>query len=328
MNPLKDKTVVVTGATGFIGGHLAQRLAVDEGAVVTGTGRDLSKVPFLPAAGVNMVTVDLRDAAAWPSVLAGQEIVFHAAAWLGSHGQGEEAATINVEATGQLVRLAAAAGVKRFVHISSIAIYGVPRQPVITEDTLFNEENDLYGRTKAAGEQLALTLGQELGIEVVVIRPGMVYGPRAIGWSVRMVQLVQKRVPVIYGGGRGHAYPIYIDNLVDGLLLAATHPAASGQTFNFTDPAVTFKEWFSYYGRMCGRKPISMPLFLAHLLVWANDRLGLRLPLSRQRLDYLLAQSSFPTDKAETLLGYYPRVPIAEGMRRTEAWLRQEGYLE
>jgi nucleoside-diphosphate-sugar epimerase len=143
-----------------------------------------------------------------------------------------------------------------------------------------------------------------------------------------VLQLVQKRVPVIYGGGTGHAYPIYIDNLIDGMILAATHPAAVGQAFNFCDPPVTFKEWFAYYGQMCGRKPVAMPLFLARLLVFFNDTLGLGLPLTLERLTYFLIRADFPTTKAQTLLGYQPRVPIAEGMRHTEAWLRQAGYLD
>ena len=328
MNELRGKKVLVTGATGFIGGRLAERLATEEGASVTGTGRDLSKVPFLREAGVNMQSVDLLDEVGMAKVVAGQDVVFHVAAWLGSHGQPQQAEAFNVQATLNLIRLAAAHGVKRFVHTSSIAVYGLPTQPVITEDTPFSDQTDLYGRTKAAGERQALALAQELGLELTVIRPGMVYGPRAIGWSVRMLQLVQKGVPVIYDGGRGHAYPIYIDNLIDGMVLAATQPGAVGEAFNFSDPAITFKEWFGYYGQMCGREPRSLPLFLARSLVILNDLFHLNLPLTRERLNYFLVRAEFPTTKAQQRLGYQPRVPIAEGMRRTETWLRAEGYLD
>lgn len=327
MSELRGKKVLVTGATGFIGGRLAERLATEAGASVTGTGRNLSKVPFLREAGVNLQSVDLLDEAGMAQVVAGQDVVFHVAAWLGSHGQWQQAEAYNVQATVALVRLAAAHRVKRFVHTSSIAVYGIPTQPVITEETPFNDQTDRYGRTKAEGERQALALAQQLGLELTVIRPGMVYGPRALGWSVRMLQLVQKRVPVIYDGGRGHAYPIYIDNLIDGMILAATQPGAVGEAFNFCDAPVTFKEWFGYYGRMCGREPKSMPLFLARLIVTINDLFNLHLPLTRERLNYFLVQSNFPTTKAQQRLGYQPRIPIDEGMRRTEAWLRQEGYL-
>lgn len=327
MGDLSGRKILVTGATGFIGGRLAQRLATEEGAVVTGTGRSLDKVPFLKEAGIKLVAVDLLDEVGMKEALAGQEIVFHVAAWLSKPSEAVKAEAFNVQATAQLVRLAAAQGVKRIVHTSSIAVFGPPTQPITTEETPLNPRSDLYARTKAAGEQRALQLAKESGIELTVIRPGMVYGPRAIGWSVRMLQLVQKRVPVLYGGGKGHAYPIYIDNLIDGMILAATHAAAVGEAFNFSDPPVTFKEWFGYYGQMCGRKPVAMPLFLGRSLAFLSDTLGLGLPLTRERINYFLAQSNFPTTKAETLLGYHPRIPIAEGMRRTEAWLRQEGYL-
>ena len=328
MSELRGKKVLVTGATGFIGGRLAERLATEEGALVTGTGRNLSKVPFLREAGVQLQSVDLCDEVGMAQVVAGQDVVFHVAAWLGSHGQREQAEAFNVQATMRLVRLAAAHGVKRFVHTSSIAVYGIPTRPVITEETPFNDQTDLYGRTKAEGERQALALAPQLGLELTVVRPGMVYGPRAMGWSVRMLQLVQKRVPVIYAGGQGHAYPIYIDNLIDGMILAATQPGAVGEAFNFCDGPVTFKEWFGFYGQMCGREPRSMPLFLARLIVTLNEALNLHLPLTRERLNYFLVCSDFPTTKAQQRLGYQPRVPIAEGMRRTEAWLRQEGYLD
>jgi len=91
---------------------------------------------------------------------------------------------------------------------------------------------------------------------------------------------------------------------------------------------VTFKEWFGYYGQMCGRKPRSLPMFLARFIVTLNDLLKLQMPLTRERLNYFLVRAEFPTTKAQQRLGYQSRVPIAEGMRRTEAWLRAEGYLD
>lgn len=223
----------------------------------------------------------------------------------------------------------AAHGVKRFVHVSSIAAYGLPTRPTISEDNpVDNQQKDLYGRTKAEGEIQARQLAQSAGMELTIIRPGMVYGPRAMGWSVNMLQLVQKRVPVIFNQGQGHAYPIYIDNLIDGLILAATHPVAANEAFNFCDPVVTFRDWFGYYGRMCGRNPVSMRLFVARVFIWISETFSLRLPLTRERLNYFLLQSDFPATKAQHLLGYRPQVTIEEGMHRTEAWLRQEGYLK
>lgn len=326
---LKDKRVLVTGATGFIGGRLAERLAREEGAMVTGTGRNLEAVPFVVEAGVTLQKADLLDEEAMRQAMQGQEIVFHVAAWLGRHGGEQRAYALNVAATALAVRLAAEAGVKRFVYVSSIATYGHPPKVLhVDEDQpLDTEQEVIYGRTKALGEIRAFELGKELGIEVTAVRPGLVYGPRAQSWTINMIKFVCKGVPVIFGDGKGHAYPIFIDNLVDGMLLTAVHPEAAGEAYNLCDPVVTFNEWFSYYGRMCGKKPRRIPFWAAHILVILNKWLHLGLPLNRPRLRMYGLKAEFPATKAKEQLGFESRVSIEEGMKITEAWLREEGYL-
>lgn len=327
-NALKNKKVLVTGATGFIGGRLAEILARDEGAIVTGTGRNLGAVPFLVDAGVTLQKADLLDEMAMRQAMVGQEVVFHVAAWLGRHGGEQRAYALNVTATALAVRLAVEAGVKRFVQVSSIAAYGHPKQLVVDEDQpLDTQQEIIYGRTKAEGELAAFALGKELGLEVTAVRPGLVYGPRAQSWTINMIKLVCNGTPVIFGDGSGHAYPIFIDNLVDGMMLAAVHPKAAGEAYNMCDPSVTLREWFGFYGRMCGRKPRSIPLWAANLLVLLNKPLRLNLPLNRARLRMYKLKIDFPATKAMEQLGYQPRIPIEEGMKITEAWLREAGYL-
>lgn len=326
---LQGKKVLVTGATGFIGGCLAQRLAQEEGAAVTGSGRSLDKVPFLRQAGVDLQKADLLDTARMRQLVSDQAIVFDVAAWAGQrHGNIDKAYALNVTATEDLVRMAAESGVSRVVHVSSIAAYGTTQAEVINENhPLDTEQSDDYGRTKAIGEQRALQLGDELGMEVVVVRPAMVYGPRSQGWTVGMLKLVKSGTPVIIGDGLDHAHPVYVDNLIDGMLLTAVHSQAAGQAFNFCDRPLDWRTFFGYYGDMCGRQPRSIPLWLAKMVAAANDALGLGLPLTRRRIEFYTRRSRYPTTKAEDLLGYQSRVTIDEGMRHTEAWLRQEGYL-
>ncbi len=329
---LRDKKVLVTGATGFIGGRLAERLAVEEGAVVTGSGRSLQKAVALQELGVQLQQADLLDSHRMRELVQGQEVVFHVAAWLGGgrvQDQEADAMAMNVTASEMMVRLAAAASVSCLVHVSSIASYGLPQRPQVDEDHPLDTStaNDLYGRTKAQGELRAVALAKELGVNLAVVRPALVYGPRAQGWSVQMLQLVQKGTPVLFGGGHGHAWPVFIDNLVDGMLLAATQPKAVGEAFNFSDPVINWRTFFGFYSQMCGRRPRQIPLWGARLLAWVNSLFHLGLPLNPQRVRFLTSNAVFPTTKAEQLLGYQPRVDLAEGMRRTEAWLRQEGYL-
>ena len=132
---LENRNVLVTGATGFIGCRLAERLALEERALVTGTGRKLDKAAALREAGVQLYNVDMRDPAALQEIVRGQEIVFHlVAAMGGASADPEVAQVLNVSAGEYLARGAAAAGVKRFVHVSTMAVYGPPDRDLITED--------------------------------------------------------------------------------------------------------------------------------------------------------------------------------------------------
>ncbi len=330
---LENKKVLVTGATGFIGGRLAERLVTEEGAIVTGAGRNLQKAAALQEKGVQLVQADMLDDERMRQLVQGQDLVFNVAAWMGGGRvqENEEAAVaLNVNAPGNLVRLLAEEGVPRMVHVSSIAAYGLPQQPVVTEDHPLDisKKNDLYGRTKAQGEIRAAALAQELGVALAVVRPALVYGPRSEPWSVRMVKLVQNGTPVLFGGGNGHAWPVYIDNLVDGLLLAAARPEAAGEAFHFSDPVINWRTFFGCYGEMCDRKPRQIPMWGARLLAWANGVFHLGLPINTERVSFLTSEAVYSTAKAERLLGYAPQVALDEGMRRTEAWLRQAGYLQ
>jgi 2-alkyl-3-oxoalkanoate reductase len=325
---LRGKRVLVTGATGFIGGRLAERLAVEEGAVVTGIGRNLAKAAYLRQQGVTLAQADLLDADRMAQLVAGQDVVIHTAAWMG--GRDPEAAyALNVTATTQLVELAAAAQAGRFVLVSSMVAYGdPPRSGQLHEDyPLDTTQQDAYSRTKALGEQQARTLARQLGLALSIARPTQVYGPRSDIWSVRMVQRIQQGVPMVLGDGKGHAHPIYIDNLVDGLLLTAVHPQAVDEAFNFTEPPIPWHRFFQYYADMSGCKLRTTPLWLGRLMAAVADLFRLNVPINGRRVAYFLNQITYPTHKAEQKLGYRPRVGLAEGMAHTEAWLRQAGYL-
>jgi 2-alkyl-3-oxoalkanoate reductase len=258
-----------------------------------------------------------------------QDIIFHLAAAMGSQaGDPVLSEMVNVTNTELLVRAAAAAEVGRFIQVSSMSAYGPPNRPVIDEEQpLAVDQSANYGRTKALGEQRALAVAGELGLELAVVRPGMVFGPRSKTWTVEMVRLLQRRVPVIIGGGRGHAQPIYIDNLVDLLILAASRPEAAGQSFNGVDWPLPWRAFFGYYGRMCGRRPWGIPLWLARFALEIFRRLTGRSESAATLLSFYTAQAVYPREKAERLLGYRPQVSLEEGMARTEAWLRQSGHL-
>jgi nucleoside-diphosphate-sugar epimerase len=325
---VKHRSVLITGASGFIGGRLAERLSRQEGLAVTGTGRRFSDVTTLREAGVDIVTGDLRDDAALGRLCAGHEVVFHVAAWMGRDRDERAAHAINVDATRKLAEQAAAAGVRRLVLVSSVAAYGVQAQDSIDETAALDvKQRDPYGRTKALGELAAQEVAARTGLELSIVRPVIVYGPRASAWTVGMVKWVKRGVPVLFGDGSGHCYAVFVDDVVDMLRLCADHPRARGQAFNVSDAPVSWADFFAHYGRMCGRRPRSIPLWLVRALAAGNEGLHLGLPLTPERVRQYTRRLHYPTAKAERLLGWRVSVPLDEGMRRSEKWLRSTGRL-
>jgi nucleoside-diphosphate-sugar epimerase len=328
MSQFHGKHVLVTGATGFVGGSLARRL-VTEGAHVTATGRNRGKLAELENAGAHARRAHLLDFGALRQMMEDQDVVFHVAAWLGPrHGPPEDAWALNVYASEQIARIAATMGVGRLVVVSSMAAYGPPDRPIMDEThALDTTQGAVYGRTKALGEQRVAIVADECALPAVIARPGIVYGPGSYGWSLRMVQFVRRGIPVVFGDGKGHAHPIFIENLIDGLLLTAVKEQAAGLAFNFVDRAVSWRQWFEYYGEMCGRKPRSMPLWPARLALLLAERLPLGLSVDRNLIAFYDNRSVYPIARARRVLDYQPRVDLQQGMAQTEAWLRQENAL-
>jgi len=195
------------------------------------------------------------------------------------------------------------------------------------EHPLDTEQSSLYGQTKALGEIHACRTAAALGLPITVIRPGMVYGPKGRSWTINLFRLVKRGVPVLFGGGSGHAHPVFVDNLIDGMILVATRPEAAGQAFNFMDLAMPWREFLGHYGQMCGRKPRSLPLWLARPILSVVGPIIGRAESPDALLRFYTNTSVYPYTKAKRLLGYRPRITIDEGMQQTEAWFKEAGYL-
>jgi nucleoside-diphosphate-sugar epimerase len=324
-----QRTVLVTGATGFIGSHLAERLVAD-GARVRVLVRDSQKL--LPALRdrVEVARGDLLQPACFAAATQDCDIVFHVAAWLGEPNRREAAYAINVTAAQQLAEVARAAGVRRFVSTSSIAVYG-PVLDGVVDETWPHSDVYLYSATKSRGEQ-AVFAAQTDRFEVTVIRPAEVYGPRGGAWTTLPVKLAQRGIPSLVGGGHGLAHPVYVANLVDAYVLAAQRDEAIGEAFTICDTDIPWREFYGRYAAMAGKRAKSIPVWL----VWCgalgaeiSAKITRRPPaISRAQLGFVTGRCVYSTAKARRLLDWSPRFSLDEGLRITERWLREIGMIK
>jgi 2-alkyl-3-oxoalkanoate reductase len=326
LEALTGSTVLVTGATGFIGGHAARRLH-GLGARVVALARSEEKGKPLAEMGIEVAIGDLLDHERMAQLVEGVEIVLHLAAWM--RGQTKaQAAAVNVEATRWLAEASAANGVKRFVYTSSIVAYGFHDDRDVDEDTPLELFGDPYGDTKILAERALAEIGKATGLSYAIVRPGMVYGPGSGGWTVRPIRWAKRGQMPLIGGGRGTAYPIYIDDLVDLLLLCAVHPKAAFQTYNgVSDGPITLYEYLSGYMRMIPTtRALHLPCWAAHPLATLVEPLTPTLNM-RYVIHEMCGTGLILNDKAKRELGWEPRISLEEGLRRSEHWLREEGML-
>jgi nucleoside-diphosphate-sugar epimerase len=328
---LHGRHILITGANGFIGARLAERLADEEGARVRGLVRDASRIShhvFEPAIG------DVVDADAVRRAVDGCDIVVHCAAMQGGRSRINEYRRVNVQGTLNLLRAAKDAGASRFIHISTINAHGIPPPRDANADSPLVFAGDFYSISKAEGERAARQFARENNFPLVVIRPGCTYGPRSQAWTLTPLRRVQRGAPVLIGSGDGICNAVYIDNLIDLILLAMKEDAAIGQAFIGAEGrGVTWREFYGAYARMLGIARVnSMPRWFARAAATGFELLG-RIDgrgarVSRASIEFYAHRVVFDISKAQKLLGYAPRVSFAEGMRMTEAWLIAEGMIK
>jgi len=328
--------VLVTGATGFTGGHLAQHL-IDRGDTVRALVRAKSRTRFdaspLPSRGVTAIDGDLLDAASLARAVDGVEVVYHIAATYREAGQPDSAyRAINVDGTRNLLEAAKAAGVKRVVHCSTGGVHGHIAHPPANEDAPFNP-GDVYQETKLAAEKLARAFGAANGLDVVVARPIGIYGPGDTRFLRMFKGLARGRFPMI-GNGQAFYHLTYVADLVEGFRLCGTVPAATGRTYILAGPRYTTLEQLVHLVA----KELNVAPPRVHLPVWPFWTAGLLCemvcvplriepPIYRRRVDFYTKSRAFDTTRAKTELGFAPKVDLEEGIRRTARWYRNEGLL-
>ena len=324
---------LVTGATGFTGGHLARALAAHGDTVSALVRAQSPAAGGLAQAGISLVVGDLRDQKALHAATAGVDVVYHIAAIYRQAGLPDDTyRAVNATAVQQIVEAAARGGVRRVVHCSTVGVHGDVGQPPANEDAPLRP-GDVYQVTKLEGERLAREAGHRLGIEVTIARPTGIYGPgdRRL---LRLFRGVARRRWVTLGSGEIYYHLTFIDDLVEGFRLCGVHPAAANRIYILAGGEVTtLNALVALVAAGAG-----VPAPTRHLPVWpfwaagaACEALcapfGLEPPIFRRRVDFFTKSRAFDITRARTEIGYAPQVGLRDGIRRTLEWYREHGWL-
>lgn len=325
--PVIPKSVFITGASGFIGRALSDRFRA-LGATVR--GMDLVADPSR-----DVVAGNLTDPAGWQAHAAGCELFMNTAAVVSTNAEWDTYRQVSVHGMRNALNVARAGGARRFVHYSSAAAMGwdIPDDSDETWPVVIGPDYR-YGVAKGASEHLVLAAHASGEMECTVVRPSDVYGPGSRAWLSEPLRLIRARSLLLPRHGEGRFSPVYIDDLLDGTLLASCLPQGAGQIFILGGGyTVSCNEFFGYHWRWAGRSGNPPGLSLANgvrvtrIIQWVNQRLG-RCDEACPDAMYMLARpGGYSIAKARDLLGYAPKVSLEEGMRRSEAWLREIGEL-
>jgi nucleoside-diphosphate-sugar epimerase len=316
------KRVFVTGALGSIGRAIADRYR-ELGAEVTG-------VDLRADRRLGVVAADLAEAGRWQERARGADLVVHTAAAVSFTGA--DLWRSNVLATRNAVAAAAAAGA-RLLHFSSVTVFSFDFPDGADESHPVRPSGVPYADTKIASEQVVLQAHAAGEVEGTIVRPGDVYGPGARAWTVIPVEEIKARRLLLPAMGRGIFSPLFIDNLVDGVILAAASTSTTGRIYILTDGAgVETREFFGHYHRMLERgrpwvAPTPVARGLARIAAAVARASGSDSEVGPTAVDYLCRPGTYSIARAREELGYEPAVDLEEGMRRTRDWLAAAGLL-
>lgn len=328
-----ERTALVTGATGFTGGHLARALK-KRGYRVRALVRDAdgATARALAIDGIELAEGDAADAAAIELATAGCSHIFHiAAVYRTANHPDSYYYAVNRDSVSHVLAAAEAHGAARVVICSTCGVHGDVVENPATEETPFNP-GDIYQRSKLAGEDIARD-AMAKGAPVSVVRPTGIYGPGDTRF-LKLFKTIENRTFRMFGSGEIDYHMTYIDDMVQGIILAGERTEAIGEVFLIgSDDYGSLNEMVRMIAETLGvpaprgRLPMAPLLAAATLCEFACKPFGIDPPLHRRRCEFFIKERAFSNAKAKRLLGFEPQVPLAEGLARTVAWYRDQGYL-
>ena len=324
--------ILVTGGTGFTGGHLCHELK-KQGYPVRAMVRDVSRAKDLEAAGVELVLGDLRDKASIKSAMDGIDTVYHIAALFRPENVSEQDMwDANAHGVRNMLEAAVEAGVSRFVHCSTIGVHGEVLDPPGDESTPYGP-GDYYQESKTDGERIAIEYMESGKLPISIFRPGGIYGPGDTRF-LKLFKSIKKKRFIMFGSGEVLYQLVYIDDLVRGIILCGTKDEALGNIYILTGKkAITLNEMVAAIAESVDEKPpwIKLPVMP---LYWAGfvceilcKPFGISPPIYRRRVDFFRKDRAFKIDKAQRELGYEPIVDEKAGLGQTAAWYKKMGLL-
>ena len=328
-------SILITGATGFVGSHVVEA-GVQRGLQVRVLVRPGSDAATLCESDVEVIRGDLTEQQTLREAVAGVDAVVHCAAKLGDWGPVDGYRAVNVEGLRNLLEVCRGqASLRHFIHLSSLGVYAARNHHGTDETEPLSEQHiDGYTQTKVEGEHVALDYYRDHGVPVTILRPGFIYGPRDRTVLPRLIEKLKLRRLRYLGGSTRLMNTIYIGNLVDGIFAALDKPAAVGQIYNLTDGEKVSKRRLveAIADGMDLPRPsgFPFPLWLASWIVGLVEkrqrrRLAPNPPrLTQAMIKFLGLNLDFSIDKARRELGYMPRVSFDEAMRLTTTWFREQ----
>jgi nucleoside-diphosphate-sugar epimerase len=319
--------VLITGAGGFIGRHLVAG-QLDRGREVTAVDLRLDALqPLTSNSSLQLLEGDFTDRAFLDPHLDGQDVCFHLASAHLETGVGEEHFwKVNIQGARDFVERCHKANVSRFVHCSSVGVFGDIEHPPADEDSECHP-NIAYERSKLAGEKTVMDFACEVGYPVVAIRPAWVYGPECAR-TLKLFRTIKKGHFFFVGDGSTLRHPIYIDDMVQGFEVAATHERAPGDVFIMAGPrAVTLRELTGEIANHIGVAPPRLKVPKA--IVWpacyalelTGNVVGKEVPFSRRSLKFFTGNTAFSTRKAQKVLGFQAQTELSAGLEDTYNWM-------